>query len=124
MDPTTTQSIMTAVNDSIDTRFRVLEDSINDGIDTRFRVLEVSINESIDTRFRGFEVSINERLNERFAAQAQEMREHIRQAVAEAMEMQKNGNDDLQCSVGVCDFVWAFRRFWLPVCPKAWTKFD
>jgi hypothetical protein len=50
--------------------------------------------------------------------------EHINHAIAEAMDKQKNSNDDLQCSVGVCDFVWAFRRFWLPVCPKSWTKFE
>ena len=90
---------------------------VDERIDARFRLQEIVMREQITA-------TVNEAVDRAMASAMITLNETIASSIAEAMEKQKNSNDDLQCSVGVCDFVWAFRRFWLPVCPKAWTKFD
>ena len=104
MDPV--QNILAMVDERIDARFRFQEIVMKDQIAA---TVNEAVTEAVDRAMANAMITLNE---------------NIASTIAEAMEKQKNDDNDLQCSVGVCDFVWAFRRFWLPVCPKSWTKFD
>jgi hypothetical protein len=105
MDEAQMMQIAVLVKEMLEPRFQGIERSI---VDVRTSI--VDMNTRMETRFQAVEGSIAD----------------LQIDVANTnARLPKSDEDNVNAFViGICSSVWPFRRFWVPLCPKSWTKAD
>ena len=86
------------------------------------------IEKRIDAKFEEFERRMDLKLETKIQEvrnEIQEVRNEVHEVRTEVRSIQPivNNAESPSSELGISDFIWPFRRFWLPVCPKYITNF-
>ena len=90
-------------------------------IDAKFEEFERRMDIKIDAKFEEFE----RRMDLKLETKMQEVRNEVHEVRTEVRSIQPimNNAETSPSALGISDFIWPFRRYWLPVCPKYITNF-
>ena len=104
----------------IDAKFEEFERRIDIKINTKFEEFEKRMDLKLETKIQEVRNEIQEVRNE-----VQEVRNEVHEVRTEVRSIQPimNNAETSPSALGISDFIWPFRRYWLPVCPKYITNF-
>jgi hypothetical protein len=123
MDEAQMMQIAVLVKEMLEPRFQGIERSI---VDVRTSIADMDIR--METRFQAVEGSIADmhiRMETRFQAVEGSIAVLQTDVANTNAGLPKSDEDNVNAFViGICSSVWPFRRFWVPLCPKSWTKAD
>ena len=96
-------------------------------IDAKFEEFERRMDLKLETKIQEVRNEIQAVRNEIQAVrnEIQEVRNNVHEVRTEVRSIQPivNNAESPSSELGISDFIWPFRRFWLPVCPKYITNF-
>ena len=97
-------------------------------IDAKFEEFEKRIDIKINAKFEEFEKRMDLKLETKIQEvrnEIQEVRNEVHEVRTEVRSIQPimNNAETSPSALGISDFIWPFRRYWLPVCPKYITNF-
>ena len=96
-------------------------------IDAKFEEFERRIDLKLETKIQEVRNEIQEVRNEvqEVRNEIQEVRNEVHEVRTEVRSIQPimNNAETSPSALGISDFIWPFRRYWLPVCPKYITNF-
>jgi uncharacterized protein YlxW (UPF0749 family) len=89
-------------------------------IDAKFEEFERRMDLKLETKIQELRNEIQAVRNE-----IQAVRNEIHEVRTEVRSIQPimNNAETSPSALGISDFIWPFRRYWLPVCPKYITNF-
>jgi uncharacterized protein YlxW (UPF0749 family) len=89
-------------------------------IDAKFEEFEKRMDLKLETKMQEVRNEIQKVRNE-----IQEVRNEVHEVRTEVRSIQPimNNAETSPSALGISDFIWPFRRYWLPVCPKYITDF-
>ena len=96
-------------------------------IDAKFEEFERRMDLKLETKIQEVRNEIQTVRNEIQAVrnEIQAVRNEIQEVRTEVRSIQPimNNAETSPSALGISDFIWPFRRYWLPVCPKYLTNF-
>jgi predicted ribosome quality control (RQC) complex YloA/Tae2 family protein len=114
------QTVVPIIEKRLDVKFEEFERRIDLKIDAKFEEFERKMDLKLETKIQEVRNEIQEVRNE-----IQEVRNEVHEVRTEVRSIQPivNNAESPSSELGISDFIWPFRRFWLPVCPKYITNF-